>query len=135
MFWILRLFLIFLIVFLLYRAIKYVISPKRKLELAHEHKQFFIYDDSTNVRKNFLITYKGVMFEGEKYLGTTEFSFEVVSIFIWPKDTAALKGLSFEDFIFIEDHIHEIYPGAKISWKSPIKEFLDSRPENLEPGQ
>src|SRR5690554_1286891 len=80
-------FLIFaLIIFLIYSLIKYVINPKRKLELAHEQKKFYVFDHKNDVRKNFLLTYKGVLFEGEKYLGTTDDAFEVVNIFIWPHD-------------------------------------------------
>ncbi|MBM4762509.1 sigma-w pathway protein ysdB [Bacillus sp. B15-48] len=124
-----RLFLFAAIIFILYRMVKYLVNPKRKLEIAHDQKRFYLLDDPENVRKNFLLTYKGVMFEGEKYLGTTEYAFEVVSIFIWAKNTAALKGLSYEDFIFIEDQIHETYPGAKISWKSPVKEFMEKKPD------
>ncbi|WP_121611478.1 sigma-w pathway protein ysdB [Mesobacillus foraminis] len=129
MLWILRLILFASIIFLLYRTVRYLIHPKRKLELAHEQKRFFLLDDQENVRKNFLVTYKGVMFEGEKYLGTTEYAFEVVSIFMWPKNSAALKGLSYEDFLVIENEVHELYPGAAISWKSPVKEFMEKQPE------
>ena len=75
-------FLLFaLIIFLIYSAIKYLLNPKRKLELAHEQKQFYFLDYKNDVRKNFHLTYKGVLFEGEKYLGTTENAFEVVSVF------------------------------------------------------
>ncbi|MFS0636359.1 sigma-w pathway protein ysdB [Mesobacillus foraminis] len=129
MLWILRLILFASIIFLLYRTVRYLIHPKRKLELAQEQKRFFLLDDQENVRKNFLVTYKGVMFEGEKYLGTTEYAFEVVSIFMWPKNSAALKGLSYEDFLVIENEVHELYPGAAISWKSPVKEFMEKQPE------
>ncbi len=129
MLWILRLILFASIIFLLYRTVRYLLHPKRKLELAHEQKRFFLLDDQDNVRKNFLVTYKGVMFEGEKYLGTTEYAFEVVSIFMWPKNSAALKGLSYEDFLVIENEVHELYPGAAISWKSPVKEFMEKQPE------
>ncbi|MBT2754501.1 sigma-w pathway protein ysdB [Mesobacillus foraminis] len=129
MLWILRLILFASIIFLLYRTVRYLLHPKRKLELAHEQKRFFLLDDQENVRKNFLVTYKGVMFEGEKYLGTTEYAFEVVSIFMWPKNSAALKGLSYEDFLVIENEVHELYPGAAISWKSPVKEFMEKQPE------
>ena len=129
MLWIFRLVLIASIFFLFYRVIKYLVNPKRKLELAQEKKQFYFLDDTENVRKNFLLTYKGVLFEGEKYLGTTEYAFEVVSIFLWPRSSASLKGLSYEDFIFIEDEVHEVYRGAAISWKSPIKEFMEKQPD------
>jgi cbb3-type cytochrome oxidase subunit 3 len=120
----LRLIILLLFIFLIYSAVKYLFHPKRKLELAHEQKRFFLLDDPDNVRKNFLLTYKGVLFEGEKYLGTTNSAFEVVSIFIWPKKTSALKGLVLEDFQFIERKVRENYPVAKMDWKSPIKEFM-----------
>ncbi|MFJ7744324.1 sigma-w pathway protein ysdB [Peribacillus sp. NPDC097295] len=121
---ILRLFLLTLIIFFIYTTIKYLLNPKRKLELAHEQKKYFLLDDTSNIRKNFLLTYNGVMFEGEKYLGTTERSFEVISIFIWPKKTSALKGLKRDDFLKIERAIKKQYPDAMIDWKSPVKEFL-----------
>ncbi|MGE7600934.1 sigma-w pathway protein ysdB [Peribacillus sp. NPDC097675] len=122
---ILRLFLLALIIFLIYTTIKYLLNPQRKLELAHEQKKYFLLDDTSNIRKNFLLTYNGVMFEGEKYLGTTERSFEVISIFIWPKKTSALKGLKREDFLKIERSLKKQYPDAIIDWKSPVKEFLN----------
>jgi cbb3-type cytochrome oxidase subunit 3 len=121
-----RMLLFALIIFLIYRLVKFILSPKRKLELAHEQKRFYFLDDPQNVRKNFLLTYKGVLFEGEKYLGTTPDSFDVVSIFIWPQRTSTLKGLVKEDFHFIIDMIKVDYPNATINWKSPVKEFLQS---------
>ncbi|WP_339200506.1 sigma-w pathway protein ysdB [Peribacillus sp. FSL P2-0133] len=121
---IMRFILLTLIIFLIYTVIKYLFNPKRKLELAHEQKKFFLLDDTANIRKNFLLTYNGVMFEGEKYLGTTERSFEVISIFIWPKKMAGLKGLKRNDFLKIEEAIKKHYPDAVIDWKSPVKEFL-----------
>lgn len=118
-------FLLFaLFLFLIYYLIKYILNPKRKLELAQEKKQFYLYDDLNNVHKNFLVTYKGVLFEGEKYLGTTNNAFEVVSIFIFPRNVAALKGMSKNDFLHIEKKVREQYRTAKIDWKSPIKELL-----------
>jgi cbb3-type cytochrome oxidase subunit 3 len=121
----LRFLLFTLILFLFYYLIKYIFNPKRKLELAQDQKRYYFLDDANNVRKNFLLTYKGVLFEGEKYLGTTTNSFEVVSIFIFPRNIASLKGLSREDFSLIEERVRELYPNAKIDWKSPIKELLN----------
>ena len=121
----LRLILILIIFLLLYTAIKYMLSPRRKLELAHEQGKFYLLDDPRNIRKNFLLTYQGVLFEGEKYLGTTDRAFEVVSIFIWPKKTDDLKGLQREDFLAIENIVKQQYPAAAIDWKSPVKEFLN----------
>ncbi|WP_163101275.1 sigma-w pathway protein ysdB [Peribacillus alkalitolerans] len=124
MLWLFRLALFAIFVFIVYSAFKYLTSPKRKLELAHEQKKYFFLDDTGNIRKNFLLTYKGVLFEGEKYLGTTEKAFEVISIFIWPKSTMSLKGLERSDFLYIESEVRKNYPDAVIDWKSPIKEFL-----------
>lgn len=119
-----RILIIMAVFILAYSALKYIVNPKRKLELAHQKKQFFFLDDFQNIRKNFLITYRGVLFEGEKYLGTTENAFEVVTIDVWVKSSDKLKGLNKEDFYFIEKEIVSSYPNAKINWKSPIKELL-----------
>lgn len=119
-----RLLLLVALIVLAYSAIKYLFHPRRKLEQAHERKQFFFFDNEKDVRKNFLITYKGVMFEGEKYLGTTDQSFEIISIYVWARQVDHLTGLNTEDFQFIADDIRLRYPGAKIEWKSPIKELL-----------
>lgn len=127
MLWLIRLVIFFLILYLLYRSVKYIIDPKRKLELAQEQKRFYFLDDQENVRKNFHITYKGVLFEGEKYLGATEKSFEVVSIFVWSKNISSLKGLTQEDFQYLQNEIKERYPNAKLDWKSPIHEFLKNK--------
>ncbi|RBP04366.1 hypothetical protein DET59_106157 [Rossellomorea aquimaris] len=127
MLWLIRLVIFFLILYLLYRSVKYIIDPKRKLELAQEQKRFYFLDDQENVRKNFHVTYKGVLFEGEKYLGATEKSFEVVSIFVWSKNISSLKGLTQEDFQYLQNEIKERYPNAKLDWKSPIHEFLQNK--------
>lgn len=126
-----RIMIIALFFFLIYSLFKYLFNPKRKLELAHEQKQFYLLDDKENVRKNFTLTYKGVLFEGEKYLGTTSHSFEVVSIFIWTKTENKLNGFSIFDFNYIQDRLMLEYPYAKIEWKSPVKEFLLKKQEEI----
>ena len=100
-----RILIFFAIIFFIYSAYKYIVNPRRKLEIAHEQKSFYFYDDPDNVKKNFLLTYKGVMFEGEKYLGTTEKAFDVVTIFVWAKNPNSLKGISKDDLFFIEKEI------------------------------
>jgi len=124
-----RILIIVALVILIYSAFKYLFNPKRKLELAHEKKQFYLYDDKHNVKKNFLLTYKGVLFEGKKHLGTTEKEFEVVTIDITTKNPNKLKGVNREDFHSIEQEILIHYPHAKIAWKSPVKEFLEKSVE------
>ncbi|WP_048600548.1 hypothetical protein [Rubeoparvulum massiliense] len=117
--------LILLSVFLLAVLwLRYLFNPKRKLELAHEKKETMMLDDPQNIRKNFLITYQGTLFEGEKYLGTTDEQFSIIHIFVWARRPDQLQGFVREDFHVIEKLIREHYPDAKIEWKSPIKEFL-----------
>lgn len=122
-----RIIMLAALIIIAYSALKYLFHPRRKLEQAHDRRQFFFYDDEKDVRKNFLITYKGVMFEGKKYLGTTEQSFEIVSIVVWTKQTDRLAGFSKEDFQFISEDLQLRYPNAKIEWKSPIKELLEQK--------
>ncbi|SFM31480.1 sigma-w pathway protein ysdB [Salibacterium qingdaonense] len=120
----LRTLILIAVIIVIYAVIKYILNPKRKLELAHDKKQFYFLDEADNVRKNFLITYKGVMFEGEKYLGTTENAFDIVSAAIWVKNRDRLQGLQIEDFTFMEREIQHQYPHAVIEWKSPVREFI-----------
>ncbi len=114
------------IVYLFYRGFSYLTDPKRKLDEAREQERYYFYDDVKNVRKNFFITYKGAIFEGEKYLGTTENSFDIVSIFVWVKDEAKLQGFTKDDFHFLKSEILSNYPNAIISWKNPIEQLLNS---------
>jgi cbb3-type cytochrome oxidase subunit 3 len=126
MVWILRFILVALIVFVFYRAVKYLFQPTRKLEAARKHQEFFL-NDHEDVRKNFMVTYKGAVFAGEKYMGTAHDTFDVVSISLWPENTVSLKGMVREDFCFIVQKIKEHYPNAEINWRSPVKEFLQEK--------
>ena len=119
-----RIIIIALIIFIFYKAIKYLLDPKRKLDESYEKGQYYFYDDIKNVRKNFFISYKGALFEGEKYLGTTEDAFEVVSIFVWVHDSMKLQGLTTEDFFYLEKEILMNYPKAQINWKNPIEQLM-----------
>ncbi|RND00529.1 sigma-w pathway protein ysdB [Lysinibacillus halotolerans] len=119
-----RLLIIILIIYIFYKAVRFLTDPKRKLDEAYEKGQYYFYDDVKNVRKNFFISYKGALFEGEKYLGTTEDAFEVVSIFVWVHDITKLQGLTKDDFHFLEKEILMSYPKAKINWKNPIEQLM-----------
>lgn len=124
---ILRFILFIAFCYFIYIGIRYFFHPKRKLEAAVESGAFYFYDDEKNVRHNFLMTYKGCLFEGEKYLGTTKNAFDVVSIFIWPHKTEKLQGFTYDDFTFMEAQIKSVYPNAKLDWKKPIQDFLSSK--------
>lgn len=120
----LRLLIIVIIIYAFYKILRYLFDPKRKLDEAHEKGQYYFFDDIKNIRKNFFITYRGALFEGEKYLGTTEDAIEVVSIFVWTKDFAKLQGFTKDDFRFLQNEIRMNYPSAKINWKSPIEQLM-----------
>lgn len=119
-----RFAVIALIIFIFYKFVRYLLDPKRKLDEAYEKGEYYFYDDVKNVRKNFFISYKGALFEGEKYLGTTKDAFEVVSIFVSVNDTAKLNGFTKDDFLFLEKEILLNYPNAKISWQNPIEQLM-----------
>ncbi|MFC7321101.1 sigma-w pathway protein ysdB [Halobacillus campisalis] len=116
----LRILLLIAFAFLIYTAYKFFIDPKRKLDAAQERKEFYFYDDPENTKKNFLITYRGMLFEGEKYLGATEDSFEVLTINVSAQRPELLKGLERNDIYFLEEEILIRYPFSKIEWKYPL---------------
>lgn len=119
-----RLLIFIAMILLLYTAFKYVMNPKRKLEVAKEKKAFYFLDDAENIKKNFLMTYKGITFEGEKYLGTTDNSFDVVTINVFAHNPGELKGLERNDLYFLEEEILIRYPYAKIDWKPPLNKLI-----------
>ncbi len=123
----LRIVIIALIIYIFYRGVRYLLDPKRKLDEAYEKGEYYFYDDVKNVRKNFFISYKGALFEGEKYLGTTENAFEVVSIFVFVHDSMRLQGFTKDDFLFLEKEILLNYPDAIISWKNPIEKLMKEK--------
>lgn len=127
---IIRFLIIALIIYLFYKGVRFLTDPKRKLDEAYEKGEYYFYDDVKNVRKNFFISYKGALFEGEKYLGTTENAFEVVSIFVWVHDTMKLQGITKEDFLYLEKEIQLNYPKAKINWKNPIEQLMKNETSN-----
>lgn len=121
---VIRIMIILLIIYLFYRGIRYLTDPKRKLDDAYEAERYYFYDDVKNVRKNFFITYKGAMFEGEKYLGTTENAFDIVSIFVWVKNEDQLHGFTKDDFLFLQSEIQSNYSMAEINWENSIEALL-----------
>ncbi|WP_226583594.1 sigma-w pathway protein ysdB [Halobacillus litoralis] len=119
-----RLLLLIAIAFIIYTAYKFIVNPKRKLELARDRQEFYFHDNKENTKENFLITYKGHVFEGEKYLGTTEDAFEVVTINVSAHNPERLQGLDREDIYFMEKEILIRYPYASIEWKYPVNRLI-----------
>lgn len=124
MVWILWCFLVSLILYFLYLFIKTTGTPNRKFRYAVKQKCFYIMDDKKNVRKNFLLTYKGFIFEGEKHTGSGKKTFAVDSIYIWIQNTGDLGQIKLADILFIEKKILKQYPRAKINWNHPFFELM-----------
>ncbi|MGP7816737.1 sigma-w pathway protein ysdB [Niallia sp. 01092] len=118
MMWILRSLLLALILFILYRIVAFFLKPERKLAFYRRQNKYYLLDDPKNVRMNFLLTYKGFLFEGEKYVDNNPSSSNVVSILIWPTEPFDTKLMK-EDKLFIENSIQSTYPHAKIQWNLP----------------
>ena len=119
-----RLLIIIALFLLIYTVYQYLINPKRKLKAAKEKKTFYFLDDADNIKKNFLMTYKGILFEGEKYLGATEKAFDVVNITVHAENPERLKGLERNDLYFLEKEILIRYPDAEVEWKHPINQLF-----------
>ena len=122
-----RTLLFILIAIAFYWCFRFFLNPQRKLAQALEEKRTLIMDDTSSVHRNILIAYKGVLFEGEKYMGTTPEAFQIIKIHIWARDNQKLVGLEKRDFGDLKQLVQGRYPFAEISWKSPIKEFLQDR--------
>lgn len=121
-----RLFLIIAVAILMYSIVKYLSDPRRRLERAHRNEDFYVLDDSDNVRKNIFLTVRGAMFEGEKFLGTTDQSVEVTSIVLQTEDKDHLRGMTSQDFHAIEKELTVRYPKAVIEWRQPIADIIRS---------
>ncbi|MCA0969861.1 sigma-w pathway protein ysdB [Halobacillus litoralis] len=119
-----RLLLLIALAFIIYTIYQFIVNPKRKLDTARENKEFFFHDNKENTKQNFLMTYKGYDFEGEKYLGTTDHAFEVVTIYVSAQNPEQLQGLEREDLYFMEKEILIRYPYASIEWKYPINRLM-----------
>lgn len=119
-----RLLIIIALALLVYTIVQYLRNPDRKLQLAKAANTFYMVDDEGNSKKNIQFSYKGCLFEGEKYIGATEDSFEVVDIHISARDTEELEGITREDLYFIEKELLIRYSYAAITWKYPINKLI-----------
>lgn len=119
-----RILILIAIVILVYTGIKYIRNPERRLRIAKDSNEFFFLDDNNDNKKNLQFVYKRCLFEGEKYLGTTETSFEVVDIHVSVRNPIELSGFTRDDLYFLENEILIHYPHAKITWKHPINQLI-----------
>ncbi|MFD1039588.1 sigma-w pathway protein ysdB [Virgibacillus byunsanensis] len=119
-----RVLILIAITLLVYTVFEYYRNPQRRLRIAKANQTFYFLDEANNSKKNLQLVYKGCLFEGEKYLGATEQSFEVVTIHIIAHDPLDLRGITKDDLYFIEKEILIRYPFAVIEWKHPIDQLV-----------
>lgn len=119
-----QLLLLAAVIVVIYTVFKYIKDPLRKLESAQRRKQLYLLDNPRNARKNLIVVYQGVRFEGEKYVGVTEDEFVVNAILMRVLEPNDLIGLNREDFYKIEREIYTSYPDAEITWQNPVDDFL-----------
>ncbi|WP_026906412.1 sigma-w pathway protein [Paucisalibacillus globulus] len=119
-----RVLIVAAVILLTYSIIQYFRNPQRLLENAKETKEFYYLDEQGNSKKNIRFVYKGCQFEGEKYVGTTENSFEIVDIYVTVVNPLELQGLTRDDLYYLEEELLIHYPHATINWKHPINKLL-----------
>lgn len=118
---ILKIAIVMTIIFFFYKTAKRFLNPTRKLYSSQKHKQFFLLDERHNARKNFSLTYKGLLFEGEKYLRNRNDLESVSSILISAASPADANSVTKEDLLFIEEQIKLHYPEAEVDWEEPLQ--------------
>ncbi|GAA0426404.1 MAG: sigma-w pathway protein ysdB [Bacillota bacterium] len=119
-----RILIFIALALLIYTWVQYYRNPQRRLLIAKAEHKFYFLDEPNNSKKNVQFVYKGCLFEGEKYVGTTEDAFEVVNIHVTVKDSLELRGLTRDDLYFLEKEILIRYPYADIEWKHPINKLF-----------
>lgn len=127
-----RVLIIIAVAFIFFTAYQYMRSPQRKLTKAKQMQTFYFLDEPEDNKKNLQFTYKGCLFEGEKYLGTTKTAFEVVDIHITVGRPIELRGINKTDLDFLGEEIVRAYPHATITWKHPINQLIEQDESNLE---
>lgn len=127
-----RVLIIIAMAFLFFSVYQYMRSPRRKIGKAQEMQTFYMLDEPDDNKKNLQFTYKGCLFEGEKYLGTTDTAFAVVNIHITVQRPIELRGITKTDLTFLEGKILDQYPHATIHWKHPINQLLNAADSTIQ---
>ncbi|HLR14288.1 MAG TPA: sigma-w pathway protein ysdB [Bacillota bacterium] len=127
-----RVLIILALFFIFFAAVQYIRSPQRKIQKAKEMYSFYFLDEPEDNKKNLQFTYKGCLFEGEKYLGTTETAFEVVNIDVTVRRPIELRGITKTDLAFLEEEILSKYPYATVNWKHPINQLIEQEEATIQ---
>lgn len=127
-----RVLIILALFFIFFATVQYIRSPQRKIQKAKEMYSFYFLDEPEDNKKNLQFTYKGCLFEGEKYLGTTETAFEVVNIDVTVRRPIELRGITKTDLAFLEEEILSKYPYATVNWKHPINQLIEQEETTIQ---
>ena len=120
---ILKMAIMITIIFFLYSGIKRFLSPRHKLYSFQKHQQFYLLDERHNAHKNFTLTYRGLLFEGEKYLQDKNDPESVSSILISTSSSAEADYLTRDDLLYIEEQVKLHYPEAEIEWEESLQDL------------
>ena len=120
---ILKMAMMITIIFFLYSGTKRFLSPWRKLYSSQKHQQCYLLDERHNAHKNFTLTYKGLLFEGEKYLRDKNDPESVSSILISTASSADADSLTRDDFLYIKEQVKLHYPEAEIEWEESLQDL------------
>lgn len=99
---VLRIVLLALLIYFIYMCVKFYANPKRRLRLAQSKENFYFIDEQKNTRKNLQLTYKGVLFEGEKHIPSKDHPLFIHTIFVWTENPEKLNRFSAGDFEEVE---------------------------------
>lgn len=119
-----RLLLIIAVAIIVFSITKYILDPRRKLEAAKNRGEFYLLDDTENIRKNITFTYKTALFEGEKFLDPDQPGPDVTNIMVWSEDIDEIHRMSLRDFQFMERELKLRYPHALVEWRTPVNDWI-----------
>ncbi len=118
---VLRIVLLALLIYFIYMGVKFYANPKRRLRLAQSKENFYFIDEQKNTRKNLQLTYKGVLFEGEKHIPSKDHPLFIHTIFVWTENPEKLNRFSAGDFEEVEKRYWSGIRIARLIGTSPSK--------------
>ncbi|QHZ47999.1 hypothetical protein [Bacillus sp. NSP9.1] len=125
-----RLALLALLIYAVYRIVQFLGSPDRRLKTAQAKKHFYFFDERKNTRKNFRLTFKGVLFEGEKHIPSKDHPLFIHTVFVWTESPEEKLGaFTAADFSELEEKIKQRFPDCKIDWDSSILKWRNKQAE------
>ena len=117
---VLRIVLLALLIYFIYMCVKFYANPKRRLRLAQSKENFILLTNRKHA-KNLQLTYKGVLFEGEKHIPSKDHPLFIHTIFVWTENPEKLNRFSAGDFEEVEKRYWSGTRIARLIGTSPSK--------------